>query len=141
MIEQSMRVEKYNILIVTGKEMVEFIEGLDEANRKADGEGLHMIYCADKETRTDENLGEYSLLAVSKFGLDPSQPGKAVRIAEYIPIDKDGKIVQESHQLVRHASISLQAAGIRRMQEKRGIKLKAAAMNQAKFNFETGAGK
>jgi len=140
MIEQNLKVEKYNILIETGNEMVEFIQGLDEVNRKADAEGLAMIYCADKETRTDENIGDYSILAVSKFGVDPAQPGRAVRIAEYTPVDADGNIAQESHQLVRHASISLQAAGIKRMQEKRGIKLKAAAMNNAKFSFETGGG-
>jgi hypothetical protein len=135
MIESEMKVDKYNILVVKGDELQRFIEGLDELNRAADAEGLPMIYTADKEARSDPNLGHYSILAVSKFGLDPSQPGQAIRVAEYTPVDAAGNVIQESHQMVRHASITLQAKGIARMQEKRGIKLKAAAMNAVKFEF------
>ena len=135
MIESAIKVDRYNILVEKGDEMQKFVEGLDELNRAADAEGLPMIYTADKEGRSDSNLGNYSILAVSKFGLDPSQPGQAIRVAEYTPVDKDGKVIQESHQMVRHASITLQAKGIARMQEKRGIKLKAAAMNDVKFKF------
>jgi hypothetical protein len=135
MIPSDLKVEKYNILVETGDELQKFVEGLDELNRAADSEGLPMIYVADKESRSDENIGYYSILAVSKFGLDSSQPSIAVRVAEYTPVDADGNVIQESHQMVRHASISLQAIGIARMQEKRGIKLKAAAMNDVKFKF------
>jgi hypothetical protein len=138
MIPSELKVEKYNILIEIGDEMQRFVEGLDELNRAADAEGLPMIYTADKETRSDENVGNYSILAISKFGLDPSQPGTAVRVAEYTPVDAEGNVIQETHQMVRHASITLQALGIARMQEKRGLKLKAAAMNEnAKFKFPT----
>jgi hypothetical protein len=135
MIESEMKVDKYNILVKDGNEMQLFVDGLDELNRAADAEGLAMIYTADKEARSDPNIGNYSILAVSKFGLDPSQPGQAIRVAEYTPVDEKGNVIQESHQMVRHASITLQARGIARMQEKRGIKLKAAAMNDVKFKF------
>lgn len=135
MISQDMKVDKYEILVEKGDELQRFIESLDEINRAADAEGLKMIYTADKEKRSDPDLGEYSILTVSKFGLDPSRPSQAVRVAEYTPVDAEGKIIRESHQMVRHASITLQAKGIARVQEKRGIQLKAAAMNDAKFDF------
>ena len=135
MIESEVKIDKYNILVEKGDEMQRFIEGLDELNRAADAEGLPMIYTADKESRSEPNIGNYSILAVSKFGLDPSQPDRAIRVAEYTPVDASGNVLQESHQMVRHASITLQAKGIARMQEKRGIKLKAAAMNAVKFDF------
>ncbi len=62
-------------------------------------------------------------------------------MAEYTPVDASGNVLQESHQMVRHASITLQAKGIARMQAKRGIKLKAAAMNAVKFDFPTESSK
>ena len=135
MIQSNLKVDKYEILVEKGNEFQLFVDALDELNRAADAEGLKMIYTADKESRTDPDIGDYSILAVSKFGLDPSQPSKATRVAEYTPVDAAGNIIQESSQMVRHASITLQAKGIARMQEKRGIQLKAAAMNDVKFDF------
>ena len=136
MIQPELNIERYNILIEKGDEMVRFIEGLDQINRANDSEGLPMVYSADKEERQNDQ-GKYSVLIISKFGLDSHNPKRAIRIAEYMPVDGEGNIIQESHQLVRHASLVLQAKGIARYQEKRHIKLKAASMNDVKFNFPT----
>ena len=135
MIPAELIVEKYNILIEKGDEIVKFIEGLDKINRDNDSEGLPMVFAADKEEREDPQIGKYSLLSVSRFGLDSSDLKKAIKVAEYIPVDAAGNIVRESHQLVRHASIVLQAKGIARFQQKRGLKLKAAQMNEVEFHF------
>jgi hypothetical protein len=140
MIQPDLITEKYNILMEKGDEMVRFIEGLDEINRANDAEGLPMVYSADKEERMNDQ-GKFSVLVVSKFGLDPANPKRAIRIAEYTPVDINGEIIQESHQMVRHASIVLQSKGIARYQEKRHIKLVAAAMNDVKFNFPSDAEK
>jgi hypothetical protein len=125
------------LLIEKGDEMKRFVEGLSEINWIKDKAKKKVLYSCSKEERENNETGQkYSLLAVYKRGLDPSQPNRFIRFQEIIPVDVKGEIISESHQVIKQASIYLISKGVEKYQASRGLKVRAAAMNAKAGHFD-----
>lgn len=135
--ETQLRVLVVPLVIEKGDEMQRYVENLSKINMVKDKSKKEVLYSCAKEERTDTTTGKtYSLLAVHKRGLDKSQPNRFIRFQEVVPVDADGNILQESHQLVKQASIYLVSKGVEGYQAARGLKVRAAVMNANAGKFD-----
>lgn len=134
--ETEIRVRRIELLIENGNEMEEYVRNLSAINEMRDKNGLPALFACAKEERTDLETGRtYSVLAVYKMGIG-SSPIRPVLVQEVIPVDRDGNILQEEHQ-VKKASAIFHSASIEKYQRVRGMKLKAQHMNAhaGRFRF------
>jgi hypothetical protein len=137
--ETDLVVSRVLLQIEKGDEMQKYVEALSDINMLRNKSGLGAMWACTKEERWDQHTGlTYTLLAVYKIGMDKSDPIKAVKFQEVVPVDKDGNILQESKYIVKQASIVLESERIASFQQKRGAHLKAEAMNShaGKFEFD-----
>lgn len=131
------RVQVIPLLIEKGDEMKKYVEGLSEINWVKDKGKKKVLYSCAKEERENNDTGQkYSILAVYKRGLDSSQPNRFIRFQEVVPVDAKGEIISESHQVIKQASIYLISKGVMKFQAKRGLKVRAAAMNAKAGDFD-----
>ncbi len=136
--EVNLQVQTVHLIIEKGDEMQKYVENLSEINMRRDRAHMAPLYTCAKEERVDTIRGiTYSLLAVYKMGLDTTQLNRPVKFQEVVPVDKDGNIIQETHQTVKQASVVFNSLQIENFQKKRGMRLKAATMNAhaGRFNF------
>lgn len=137
--ETEIRVRRIELLIENGNEMEEYVKNLSEINEMRDKNGLPALFTCAKEERYDPERGiTYSVLAVYKLGIG-AHPTRPVLVQEVVPVDKNGNVLQEAHQ-IKKASAVFHSAAIEKYQRVRGMKLKAQHMNAraGKFNFVMG---
>jgi hypothetical protein len=135
-LETEIRARRIELLIENGNEMEEYVKNLSAINEMRDKNGLPALFTCAKEERFDPATGiTYSVLAVYKLGIG-TPPTRPTLVQEVIPVDKNGNILQEEHQ-VKKASAVFHSASIEKYQQIRGMKLRAQHMNAhaGKFNF------
>jgi hypothetical protein len=135
--ETEIRVRRIELLIENGNEMEEYVKNLSAINEMRDKNGLPALFACAKEERTDLETGKtYSILAVYKMGLG-SSPTRPVLVQEVIPVDENGNILQEEHQ-IKKASAIFHSTSIEKYQKIRGMKLRAQHMNASAGKFKFG---
>jgi len=137
--DTEIRVRRIELLIENGNEMEDYVKNLSAINEMRDKNGLPALFTCAKEERVNPATGSrYSVLAVYKLGIGET-PSRPVLVQEVIPVDTNGNILQEAHQ-VKKASAVFHSTAIEKYQQKRGMKLRAQHMNSeaGKFNFARG---